>query len=208
MLFRLHTVDVEMGPIESGCRLMLVYDFFAAKNPVQFPSVETTQNNLQLFRETLIDFRNHPEASGETPGLFAHILRRTTDRLRPDLDALDAHDCDFISALMSICNKKDGLLLYLANIEMEVSKNGLSQLGFDSDLGTEVETIIADSIRLNEIYDTDGIQLARGIKIGEENLLSFPPTVFQAWMNDTGDNEEKNIRYRGVVSGVQSLVQI
>lgn len=209
MLFRLHTpnIDVDLGPIESGCRVMLVYDLVAA-NKVTFPSVESTQNNLRLFGDTLSDFRKYPEASGEIPGLFAYILKDTTGRLRTnDFSAFDPHDKDVAAALMELCGQKN-ILFFLANIEMEVSKNGLSNIGIDSDLGVEIDIIVPDSIRLNEIYDTDATQMARGFKIGPGNLLNHPPTAFQDWMNDKGDNEAENLTCHGVVSGFQTSIQI
>lgn len=198
---RLHApgIQSDLGFIQSGCRVMLVYDLYAP-HKVHFPTPEVARNTLKLFGKTLRDFNKSPESSGEIPGVFASFLQNTTELQFPILDNLDHRDIDMVEALADIC-AKNGILYYLADVELKVNRKGLKDLNFDFTSG-DVNILVPGSVRLNKVFDFDGTQMARLLHMKQRNLLNYPPTAFLDWVpEDTvGFEEEKTCH--GVVSDV------
>lgn len=170
---RLSNPDVEVvfGSVESGCRVMLTYDL-SMKEEVHLPSPTSAQSTHELLYKTLLDLKRLPEASGKIPGVFAHVLESTHELRFPIYDVLESHERDLLRVLQCVCSEI-GILVYLADIQRKITGSGLN-----AEQNFEMDAITSDSVRLNQVFDFDGTQMAQYIEVEEQNLVRDFPEAF------------------------------
>jgi len=183
---------VELGSIESGYRVMLVYDLFANEK-VHFPSAALTLSTEETLRNTLLDFKKFPATTGKIAGVLAHILNNTPSISGTVLDALDVEDRDLVEALRKLC-AEIGILFYLANI----------QLKFSSQVKTN---LTPDYVLLTEVSDLDNTRMAYFLNIEAGNLIGNLSVDVGDWRLENEDGEDIDTYY-GVVSHVNAKLKV
>lgn len=177
---------------------MLTYDLFSAEK-VHFPSLASAQTTHERLYKTLLDLKQFPEASGNVPGVFAHVLKNTAEIRFPINNVLEAHDRDLLKVLQCVC-AEIGLMVCLANIQRKITGSGLKD-----DKHFEMKTVISDSVQLSQVFDFDGTQMAQLVKVEGRNVVQDFSEAFGDWAS-SGTNEGGivSLMYDRVVSNLDS----